>query len=312
MELRHLTYFREVARREHISDAARDLNVSQPAVTKQLQDLERELGVALFERNGRRIKLTVAGQLLLHHAEIILGQVNLARHELDSFSAHVGGRVRIGAPPTVGERLLPSALHRFHQIYPRVELKVFEGATSALTRQLDSGELDLAVVSLPLSYASIATDELFTEELVVVVAEQHPLAGREGVHIAELRDEPFLLYSPGGYVREATVTACRSVGFSPRVALDSGSMELLLRLAEAGLGVAVVPQLALTGREQLWDLRILDQQLTRTVGLATSRQRPLSKAAAKLREQLQQELPEAWRGALAQWALRRERGRQSA
>lgn len=309
MELRHLTYFREVARREHLSDAARDLNVSQPAITKQLQDLQQELGVKLFERAGRRIKLTAAGQTLLRHAEIILGHVEVARHELHSFSAEMGGRVSIGAPPTVGERLLPRVLHEFHRAYQRVELKVYEGPTSLLTRQLDSGELDLAVVSLPLQQASIVADPLFTEELVVVVAEQHRLAGRSGVRMAELRDEPFLLYSPGGFVRDATVTACRAEGFSPRVALDSGSMELLLRLTEAGLGVAVVPQLALTGREKLWDLRILDQRPTRTVGLATSRLRPLSRAAERLRAQLRDELPLAWQGALTQWAQQRTRKR---
>lgn len=309
MELRHLTYFREVARREHISDAARDLNVSQPAITKQLQDLQQELGVRLFERAGRRIKLTAAGQTLLRHVEIILGQVELARHELNSFSAEVGGRVSIGAPPTVGERLLPNVLHEFHCAYPRVELKVYEGATSLLVRQLDSGELDLAVVSLPQQQASISSKQLFTEELVVVVSEGHPFAGRPGIRVAELREETFLLYSPGGFVRDATVTACRAAGFTPRVALDSGSMELLLRLAEAGLGVAIIPPLALTGRERLWVLPVLDQSLSRTVGLATSKLRPLSKAAERLRDELLAQLPVAWQAAIAHGARRQGQGR---
>lgn len=298
MELRHLIYFREVARREHVSDAARDLNVSQPAITKQLKDLQRELGVQLFEPSGRRIKLTAAGQALLRHAEIILAQVDLARHELDGFSAEVGGRVSIGAPPTVGERLLPKVLHDFHLAYPLVDLKVYEGPTAVLSRLLDTADLDLAVVSLPVLQASIGVDHLFAEELVVVVARGHALDGREGVRIAELREEPFLLYSPGGFVRDATLAACRAGGFVPRVALDSGSMELLLRLAEEGLGVAIVPPLALTSAERLWAMPLLDQRLTRTMGLATATARPLTQAARRLQEHLLQRLPQAWEDAL--------------
>lgn len=298
MELRHLIYFREVARREHVSDAARDLNVSQPAITKQLKDLQRELGVKLFEPSGRRIKLTAAGQALLRHAEIILAQVDLARHELDAFSAEIGGRVSIGAPPTVGERLLPGVLHDYHRRYPRVQLKVTEGSTAVLTRLLESGELDLAVISLPVVQAGLTVERLFTEELVVVVAKGHTLAGRAGVSIGELREESFLLYSPGGYVRDATLAACRAGGFVPRVTLDSGSMELLLRLAEAGLGVAIIPPLAITGTEQLWWMPLLDQKLTRNMGLATATARPLTQAARQLQEHLRQQLPQVWAEAL--------------
>lgn len=290
MDLRHLSYFREVALREHVSEAARGLNVSQPTITRQLQDLQRELGVKLFTPAGRRIKLTAAGQALLRHAEIILRQVELARHELEGFSEEIGGRVSIGAPPSVGERLLPTALHEFHDSYSRVELRVSEGSTSTLMRLLATGELDLAVVSLPIAQPGIEVEPLFDEELVVVVAETHPLAVQEGVRIEELREERFLLYSPGGFVRDATLSACRAGGFTPRVALDSGSMELLLRLAEAGLGVAIVPPLAVTPRDKLKKLKLLDQALKRTMGLAFSTERPPSKAATKLREHLREKL----------------------
>jgi DNA-binding transcriptional LysR family regulator len=297
VELRHLTYFREVARREHVSDAARDLNISQPAITKQLKDLERELGVRLFEPSGRRIKLTAAGQALLRHAETILLQVELARHELQSFSAEIGGRVSIGAPPSVGERLLPNALHEFHTMYSRVELKVHEGSTAALMRLLSAGELDLAVVSLPVAHPGVEVEPLFEEDLVVVVDAGHRLAGREAVRIAELREETFLLYSPGGFIRDATLGACRAAGFTPKVALDSGSMELLLRLAEAGLGVAIIPPLALTGQERLWRLSLVDPPLSRTMGLAVSTERPPTRAAVELRSHLRRQIA-TWREAV--------------
>lgn len=291
MELRHLIYFREVARLEHVSAAARELHISQPAITRQLQDLERDLGgKRLFERVGRRVRLTDAGRLLLDHAELILRQVEQARFELATFGDELGGRVSLGAPPTVGERLLPVVLQDFHREYPRLELKVHEGSTSELLRLLDQGELDMAVVTAIVAHRGLRVTELFQERLVVVVAEGHPLAGRGEVTIEELRDEVFLLYSPGGYVRDATLNACRAARFTPRVALNSGSMELLLRMAEAGLGIAIIPPLALKGDEKLVTLQLSSPSLERTMALVSPAERALPAGAEKLRAYLAEHL----------------------
>jgi DNA-binding transcriptional LysR family regulator len=291
LELRHLIYFREVARLEHVSAAARELHVSQPAITRQLQDLERELGgKRLFERAGRRVRLTEAGRLLLGHAELILRQVEQARFDLATFGDELGGRVSIGAPPTVGERLLPDALHDFHRDHRRLELKVHEGSTSELLRLLDQGELDMAVVTVTVAHRGLRVTPLFQEDLLVVVANEHRLAGRGEVTITDLRDEPFLLYSPGGYVRDATLNACRAAKFAPRVALNSGSMELLLRMAEAGLGVAIIPPLALKGDENLARLRLCQPVLRRTMALVSPAERALTAGAEKLRAYLSERL----------------------
>lgn len=291
MELRHLIYFREVARLEHVSAAARELHVSQPAITRQLQDLERELGgKKLFERAGRRVRLTDAGRLLLGHVELILRQVEQARGELAAFGDELGGRVSIGAPPTVGERLLPDALHDFHREHPRLELQVHEGSTSELLRLLDAGELDMAVVTATVAHRGLRVTELFRENLEVVVAHDHPLAGRGSVAIDDLREQPFLLYSPGGYVRDATLNACRAAKFAPRVALNSGSMELLLRMAEAGLGVAVIPPLGLKGDEKLARLALVRPQLKRTMALVSPAERELTEGAQSLRRFLTRRL----------------------
>ena len=291
MELRHLIYFRAVARRQHISAAARELNVSQPAISRQLKDLERELGgKPLFEKVGRGVRLTEAGRLLLAHAEEILRHVEYARTDLAAYGDELGGRVRIGAPPTVGERLLPEVLHTFHRQYPRLELKVHESSSSELLRLLGEGELDMAVVTATVAHRGLRLTQLFSENLVVVVALDHRLALRESVTISELREERFLLYSPGGYVRDATLQACRAAKFAPKVALDSGSMELLLRLAEVGLGVAIIPPLALTGTEKLARLRLVEPVLRRTMALVSPEERQLATGAERLRAYLEQRL----------------------
>jgi LysR family transcriptional activator of glutamate synthase operon len=298
MELRHLVYFEAVARHEHVSRAALELMVSQPAITKQLHDLERELsGGPLFERVGRRLRLTEGGRAFLSHTRTILAQVEAARAEMRERGDLHGGRVGIGAPPTVSERLLPDALRSFHKSYPDLELRVHEGSTSALMGLLDSGEIELAVVTLPVSQRGLRVTELFRERLVVVVERGHRLGGRGAVVIGELAEERFLLYSPGGYVRDATLRACRDAGFLPRVALDSGSMELLLRLAEAGLGVAVIPRLALKGDEQLDTLELAEPTLERTMALVAREGRALTPAAQRLHDYLATELSPARRPA---------------
>jgi DNA-binding transcriptional LysR family regulator len=291
MELRHLIYFEAVARHEHVSRASVELMVSQPAITKQLKDLERELrGGPLFERVGRRLRLTETGRAFLQHTRAILAQVEAARAEMLERGDLQGGRVGIGAPPTVSERLLPAALQGFHRSYPDLELRVHEGSTSALMGLLDSGEIELAVVTLPVTQRGMRVTELFRERLVVVVEQGHPLADRGAVTIGALADEPFLLYSPGGYVREATLRACREAGFLPKIVLDSGSMELLLRLAEAGLGIALIPPLALKGDERLARLELTEPALERTMALVARDSRALTPAAQRLHDYLAQRL----------------------
>ncbi len=285
MELRHLIYFEAVARHEHVSRAAIELAVAQPAITKQLKDLERELeGGKLFERVGRRLRLTETGRVLLTHARIVLAQVDTLRAEMHERGGIGGGRVGIGAPPSVGERLLPHILRRFHRDHPNVELHVVEGDTASLLHQLDTGSIDMAVVTLPLVQRGLSVIQLFSEELVIVLPPDHRLAANSLLTIGDLNRERFLIHSPAGYVREATMQACRQAGFVPQIVLDSGSIELVLRLVAAGLGVAIIPPVALTGSEPLAVRTLTNPPIKRTMGLATREGRALTPAAARMRD----------------------------
>jgi DNA-binding transcriptional LysR family regulator len=285
MELRHLIYFEAVARHEHVSRAAIELSVAQPAITKQLKDLENELqGGKLFERVGRRLRLTETGRVLLAHARTVIAQVDALRAEMRERGGFSTGRVGIGAPPSIGERLLPHILRRFHRDYPHVELHVVEGDTGMLLSQLDTGNIDMAVVTLPLVQRGLNITPLFSEELVVVLPPEHALVRHTVISIADLANERFLIHSPAGFVREATAQACRQAGFMPQVVLDSGSIELVLRLVAAGLGVAIIPPIALTGAEPLAVRPLADPPIRRTMGLATREGRSLTPAAARMRD----------------------------
>jgi DNA-binding transcriptional LysR family regulator len=290
MELRHLIYFEAVARHQHISKAAAELLIAQPALTKQIRDLEQELGVKLLERVGRNIRLTEAGQRWHVHVLTILTVLNAARAEMRERAGIERGRVAVGTPPTVGLRLLPDLLAEFHRQHPTIELHVRENSSQQLLRLLDEGEIDFAIVTLPTVRRDLEEIVLFEEPLVIVVAQNHALAGRKSIDIAELAEEPFLLYPPGYEMREATITACKRAGFTPRIALDGGEIHMLLCLAEVGLGLALMPPLALSGNERLVQLSIRDQDLRRTVGLVSRRDRALIPAAETMRNFLAQRL----------------------
>jgi LysR family transcriptional regulator, transcription activator of glutamate synthase operon len=281
VELHHLRYFEAIARHGHVTRAARELHLAQPSLSKQLRLLEAELGVALFDRVGRRLELTEAGRLFLPYARRVLAEVAAAREAMEQYQNAQHGRVAIGAPPTVGTQLLPAALAAFNRRFPGVELEQATGAGLLQLELLHDGSVHLAVVSVPV--AGVACAELFTEDLVLAAGVEHRLSTRDMVAARELVDEPFILFPVGYELRERTLQLCRGAGFEPRVVLDGAEMDTVLRCAAAGLGVAIVPRLALAGAEGLAGLRI-EEPLTRTLGLVWHPERQLPPAAAALRE----------------------------
>lgn len=290
MELRHLRYFEAVARYSHVTRAAAELHIAQPALSKQISQLERELGITLFDRVGRSLRLTEAGEALLPYARAILAQVEEARAAMAERVGLKAGRVSIGAPPTVGAHLLPPLLAAFHQRYPGITLRLHEAGIQSLLDLLEAGLTDLAVVALPVSDELLTVTPLLNEPLVLIVSPTHPLAGRSEVTMTELRNERWIL-SPASYeLREATLKACRDAGFTPQTVMEGGETETLVRFVVAGLGIALVPALAVAGFHNVAILTIRDQNLTRSLGLVWRSDRNASPAARALREFLVNEL----------------------
>ncbi len=290
MELHHLRYFEAVARHGHVTRAAQELHIAQPSLSKQIQVLEAELGVVLFDRVGRRVELTDAGRLLLPYARRALREVLDARTALRQWSNLEQGQVAIGAPPTVGAHLLPRALAAFHKRHPAIALALHEMGAARLAALLEAGTIDLAVISEALP--AFASAELFSEALVVAVAQDHPLAQRTWVSSAELADQPFILFPEGYELRSRTLQLCRAAGFEPQVVLDGGETDTVVRLVAAGLGVAVVPRLALTGGAGIVGLDVIDNPLRRTLRLIWHPERSLPPAAEALRAFLVEQFQE--------------------
>ncbi len=288
MELRHLEYFAAVAEHQHFTRAASATGVAQPSLSQQIKSLESELGVRLFDRTGRRVRLTEAGQALLPYATRILGLVDEARLAISERIDLQRGRAIIGATPSVGTHLLPRVLASFHDAYPGIDLMLTEAGSPALINLLGSGDLDLAIVILPVRRPDLAVAHLLTEEVVLAVARDHPLAANppgEALPPDALTDLPFVLVNQGYGLRRMTLDVCARAGFSPRVVLDGAEMDTVIGLVEAGLGVACLPRLALEGTH-LVGLPVADPYLRRTLGLAWRREPDLPPAARALRDYL--------------------------
>jgi DNA-binding transcriptional LysR family regulator len=272
VELHQLQYFIAVAEHAHFTRAAAALHVAQPSVSQQIRKLETELGTDLFHRLKRRVSLTEAGEALLPWARRIVSSVDAARIDVQELSNLQRGQISIGATPSIGTHLLPSALAAFHERYPGITFELREAGSRLLSAALEAGELDLALLILPVSQTAIETEKLIDEPILAALPPNHPLADRSSLRIADLRDEAFVLYRDGYDLREVTLSACQQAGFQPRVSLDGGEMDSVLRFVNAGLGVALVPAMAF-GDSAPAGIPLREPALTRSIGIAYRRER---------------------------------------
>jgi DNA-binding transcriptional LysR family regulator len=279
VELRQLRYFVAVAEERHFTRAAARLGVAQPSVSSQVRKLEIELGGPLFDRGPAGAEMTQAGEVLLPLARRVLDDVEDALSQVREVGGLGRGRLAVGATPSLSTGLLPAALARFHRAYPGVAVSLFEEGSGGLVERLESGEIELALVILPLRQARLSTRALASEELVLVTATDHPFAGRAEMEVAELREVALVMFREGYDLRTATFGACRAAGFEPVLATEGGEMDGVLAVVGAGLGAAVVPSIVAATRAELATIRFRSPSLRRTIGLARRPDRAASRAA---------------------------------
>ncbi|MBO0850581.1 MAG: LysR family transcriptional regulator [Pseudonocardia sp.] len=283
MELRQLAYFDAVVRHGGFTRAAEQLRVAQPAVSAQIRRLESELGVELLARTTRRVRLTRAGELVLTRARRALAELDGAHADLAELAGVLRGRVRIGAIQALGPFDLPGALAAFHARYPDVDLELRTARLRELVAALDADQIDLAIGPLPAALpARVVSRRLFTDELVLVTAADHPLAGRAELPLSAVREEPFACLPADSGLREILDRACASAGFAPRVRFESTGVHQLRELVGHGLGVALLARsIAESPGRPVSTHSILPAPIQRPVGLLRPRDRPLGPAAQR-------------------------------
>ncbi|MDZ7749992.1 MAG: LysR family transcriptional regulator [Halofilum sp. (in: g-proteobacteria)] len=248
------------------SRAADALFLTQPAVSKRVSALEEELRARLFDRMGRSVVLTEAGEALLPHARRVLGEVEASRQAVSDLRGTVGGRLRIGTSHHIGLHRLPPILRAYTAGYPEVELDLHFMDSEQACQAVDRGELELAVVTLPESpAASLETETLWPDPLVLVAAPEHPLAGRSGVALAELAAHPAVLPAATTFTRRILAEALRPHGLRLHVALETNYLETIKMMVSVGLGWSALPRTMADAGLALLDVPAL--ALERRLGL---------------------------------------------
>jgi DNA-binding transcriptional LysR family regulator len=284
MELRHLEYFVAVAEEASFTRAAARLHVSQPGVSAQVRQLERELGEDLFDRSARVIRLTDVGEAVLGYARTALDAAADVRLAVDEIAGLVRGRVIVGMVVACAAVDVPVLLAAFHRDHPAVEISLTEANSDRLLADLLAGELDLAYVALGADTpGGIELKVVADEVLVAVVGPDDPLADAKSFHLDVLRERAVICLPPGTGVRALVDEACARAGFGPRVSLEASNLGIVAELAARGLGVAIVPaSVAAAGPPGLRTLPIEGPELRGRVAIAWRAEGPASPAARAL------------------------------
>lgn len=286
--MRQLRYFDALARIGHFRRAAEACAISQPALSMQIKELEEALGTVLIERGARAVRLTEFGEAIAARVRDILRSVD----ELSDFARasrdHLAGRLRIGMIPTIAPYLLPAVIGNLTRTHPELEMQVREALTSKLLRELSEGRLDAAIVALPVSEPALTEIPLFSESFLLV----RPRAD-DGLPVPppdKLREMKLLLLEEGHCFRDQALSFCKAEP-RPRELLDANSLSTLVQLVAAGMGVTLIPEMALaveTRSASVSVARFEDPQPSRSVGIIWRKSNPLASQLQRLSDVVRQ------------------------
>jgi len=251
MELRHLRYFLAVAEKLNFSRVAEKLSVTQPALSRQIRDLEQDLGVVLFDRHGRAISLSSAGRALLPVARTALADADRVKRLARAIADGVGGTLRVGCSPQNLAALGIQVIAEFRARHPEVEIVLDEGGALSLEEHVAGGSLDIAIVNITRTPPNLCAKRLLEVQILAVCSPDHPLAALAEVDVRKLASWPLLLLNSSFRARALFDAACRLSEVAPRLAFEGNVHGTLVSMAEAGLGVAVVPATAVARAEHI-------------------------------------------------------------
>jgi LysR family transcriptional regulator, hydrogen peroxide-inducible genes activator len=282
MELHQLRYACAVADIGSFSRAAERCQVAQPSLSQQVLKLEEELGVKLFDRLGRGVRLTDAGRAFLPHARTILEEVDLARASVAVNDTAVRGSVTLGAIPTVAPYLIPRYTADFARRYPDARLRIVEETTPVLIEGLRNLSIDFALLALPLRHKDLELQPIRTERLFAALPKEHPLAASDSLALADLRGESFVVLRDGHCFRDLSLSICRSANVNPNIAFESGQFSSILGMVAAGIGLSLVPDMAVDRNTGCRYVPLRDHRAVRTIVLASLRGRSFNRVQQAL------------------------------
>ncbi|AOZ90795.1 LysR family transcriptional regulator [Paenibacillus crassostreae] len=281
MELLQLQYFIAVARLEHVTEAAQTLHVTQSSLSKTIQRLEEDLGVSLFDRIGRNLRLNEFGRSFLRRAERALFELEQGKQELSDLSSPEHNTLELAVTTA---STLPNILREFRKKRPDIQFHVQMLTTQEMVTLLDRGEIDFCLSSPPIEGDDLECQIVFIDPILVAVPKGHRLADRSSVSLTDLRDEWFVGVKRGYGTRDLIDSVCKSVGFVPNYVYEGDEPARLSALVEAEIGIAFIPSTARKSREDIKYLQVENQELVREIALIWHRGRYISQVALEFRE----------------------------
>ena len=245
MTITQLNYVLAIAKYQNFTIASEHCFVTQPTLSMQIQKLEEELGVKIFNRNKKPIELTEVGAKIVEQAKTIVDESNRITDIVDQQKGYIGGEFKLGIIPTVMPTLLPMFLKAFIKKYPKVNLKIEELTTEDIVKKLTEGHIDVAIAATPLKNEAIIEKVLYYEPFVGFIPEEHRLFSHKNIHPEELELDDILLLEDGHCFKESVLNLCSTIknDKKSKFILESGSFDTLIKLSKEGLGMTLLPYL---------------------------------------------------------------------
>ena len=284
MEWQQLEYFYKVANLQHMTLAAEALKLSQPALSRSISRLENELGVPLFDRQGRSIVLNRYGKRFLIHVNRILQEYEDAGREIQDMINPESGEVSLGFLHTLGASHIPDLIKSFGKKYPDIRFQLHQNSTHILIKQLMAGEIDLCMSSPAYEILQLQWTDLWNEELYMVVPAGHALAGSGSIELKQVADERVISFKKGYGVRKITEKLFREAGIKPEITFEGEEVRTIIGLVASGLGVALIPDTKGIDPNEISMLHVTWPRCRRTIGIAGVNGRYIPPAAEKFRQ----------------------------
>ncbi|MWP99146.1 DNA-binding transcriptional regulator OxyR [Glaesserella parasuis] len=269
MNIRDLEYLIALADFKHFRKAADACNVSQPTLSGQIRKLEDELGTVLLERTSRKVLFTQSGLTLVEQAKAVLREVKILREMASNQGKAMSGPLHIGIIPTLGPYISPIIFPQLKQLFPRLELYIYELQTSLLVEQLESGQLDCVILAFDKESAPFIEIPIFNEKMLLAVSNQHKWATTTSIDLSKLRDQEMLMLDGGHCLRTQLMDYCLSIGAKENSHFKANSLETLRNMVAADEGIAFIPELAakIGKTDNLHYIHFNNPEPYRTIGL---------------------------------------------
>ncbi|MGC7871282.1 LysR family transcriptional regulator [Desulfosporosinus sp. SYSU MS00001] len=284
MEWTQFQYFQVVAQLQHFTKAAETLNLSQPALSRSIARLEGELGVPLFERQGRTVVLNSYGRIFLNRVNRAIQEITLGQQEIEDLIDPFQGSVSLGFIHSQGSNLVPDLLGSFRKNFPEVRFMLYQNLTSQVLDQLEAGDIDFCFCARPIARENVHWIRLFTEEIILIVPREHPLAQRKTVKLAELSEELFIAFKKDVSLGEIIDRLFQEAGITPKVTFEGEEIGTIMGLVAAKLGIALIPKVKAFDMSGLSQVHVSAPLCQRVIGMAWVEGRYLSPAAKRFKE----------------------------